>query len=124
MIADSIGVLLIEDEPNGAICGIVTDRDIVRRIAAGVDPATETLVSFADGVVTTIDESATRAEVIRKFKEHGVRRLPVLDESGELIGIVSLDDVLIELGDELSNIAAAIRTEFRHEISGRVDGDA
>lgn len=115
MIEDSIGALLVTDSPEGPIRGIVTDRDIVRRIAKGADADTETLGSHAETVVTTIDESATRAEAIHKFKAHGIRRLPVVDAAGRLSGIISLDDVLVELGDEMSDVASTIRSQFRHQ---------
>jgi len=115
MIEDSIGALLLTDTPGGEIRGIVTDRDIVRRIAKGADPATEILGSFAEQVVTTIHEGATRAEAIHKFKTHGIRRLPVVDDAGGLSGIISLDDVLVELGDEMSDVASTIRSQFRHQ---------
>ena len=117
MMAVSVGALLITDQPKGPIKGIVTDRDIVRRIGEGASPATATVEAFTDRVVTTINEGATRAEVAQKLKMHGVRRLPVVDKQGELTGIISLDDILVELGQEISDLASTIRAEFQTEIS-------
>ena len=123
MMADSVGALLITDEPKGVLEGIVTDRDLVQRIAEGADPAVETVASFVGRPVTTIHQGATRSEIANKLKAHGIRRLPVLDEAGELVGIVSLDDLLVDLGREMSDIAAAIRAEFRRETSDAQDFD-
>ncbi len=49
------------------------------------------------------------------MRENGIRRLPLLDADEKLVGIVSPDDLLLELGQEFGDIALAIRKEFREE---------
>src|SRR5689334_14027848 len=71
--------------------GIVTDRDIALRVvAAGRDAQTPVHEVMSGGLVTArlherLDTAATR------MRQHGVRRLPILDEAGRLVGMVSLD---------------------------------
>ena len=47
-----------------------------------------------------------------KSATHGIRRVPVVDSSGKLVGIVALDDVLVLIGQEMQNIAAALKVEL------------
>jgi CBS domain-containing protein len=115
-----IGALVIADPDGGKPIGIVTDRDLVTRIGAGADPSGENLRSFTERTLHSLPGGAGRREAIASMKAHGVRRLPLLDEAGHLVGLVSLDDLLLELaqelGGELTLIADAIRAGFAEEI--------
>lgn len=87
--------------------GIVTDRDIVMEVVAPeVDPAVVTLGDLVSwGGLATVEESDTCAETLRRMHERGVRRMPVINGSGVLVGIVSVDDFLPRYVDELSELA-------------------
>jgi len=94
--------------------GILTDRDIVRRVVAvGGDPNLTTAGDVMTKDVVTVSEDASLHKVLAEAKEHGVRRLPLLDSRGELSGMVSLDDVVAELSAELADLADAVRVEMR-----------
>ncbi|HEX9960188.1 MAG TPA: CBS domain-containing protein [Pyrinomonadaceae bacterium] len=85
---------------NGKLVGIVTDRDIViRAVAEGRD------ARAAIGDVMTTEIFAVRAEdfvfeAIRLMGDKQVRRVPVINESGELVGIIAIADVALETEDE------------------------
>jgi CBS domain-containing protein len=85
---------------NGKLVGIVTDRDIViRAVAVGKELAT------AIGDVMTAEIFAVRAEdfvfeAIRLMGDKQVRRVPVINENGELVGIIAMADVVLETEDE------------------------
>lgn len=85
---------------NGKLVGIVTDRDIVvRAVAEGRDATT------AIGEVMTSEVFAVRAEdfvfeAIRLMGDKQVRRVPVINENNELIGIIAMADVALETEDE------------------------
>ncbi|HLL99840.1 MAG TPA: CBS domain-containing protein [Pyrinomonadaceae bacterium] len=87
---------------NGKLVGIVTDRDIVvRAVAEGRDAATTAI-----GEVMTTEVFAVRAEdfvfeAIRLMGDKQVRRVPVINETGELVGIIAMADVALETEDEL-----------------------
>lgn len=85
---------------NGKLVGIVTDRDIVvRAVAEGKD------VSTVIGDVMTTEIFASKEndfvfEAIRLMGDKQVRRIPVVNDEGELVGIIAMADVALETEDE------------------------
>lgn len=85
---------------NGKLVGIVTDRDIVvRAVAEGFDVSTEI------GEVMTTEVFSAREddfvfEAIRLMGDKQVRRVPIINEQGELVGIIAMADVALETEDE------------------------
>jgi CBS domain-containing protein len=99
-------VVLVE---NGQPVGCVTDRDLaVSVLADGRDPS-DRACDHASAPVVTAAPDMDITEAAELMVEHGIRRLPVL-EGGELIGIVTLDDLAVRTGDaELAmNLASSI----------------
>lgn len=94
MAAGEIGdVVVVEDD---RVVGIVTDRDIVVRVLAqggGPDDPVRDALS-PDPVTTTPD--AEVGEVVRLMRSHAVRRVPVIEDDGRLVGIVSLGDLAVD----------------------------
>jgi CBS domain-containing protein len=92
--------------------GMVTDRDIVVKcIAEGGDPSSTKVSDLAEGKPVTIGADDSLEETLRTMKQHGVRRLPVID-GHELIGVVSQADVAKncpedKLGDLVEAISSA-----------------
>lgn len=96
--------------------GILTDRDIVRGvIAADVDPELTPVEDVMSSDLITARQTAGVFDVISTMCDEGVRRLPVLDEDGHLVGIIALDDLLLLLGTELVNLASISTTERHRE---------
>jgi CBS domain-containing protein len=92
--------------------GIVTDRDIVVAVVAkGVDPKSLQVadVMTREPVVALEEESVGAA--LRKMRKIGVRRLPVVGKQEELVGVISLDDIIDRLVGELEDAAGSIRSE-------------
>ncbi len=98
---------------NGKLVGLITDRDIaIRAVAEGKDTRT----ARAEEVMTTDIHSAQPndrvIEVIRKMGDKQVRRIPVVDGSENLLGIISMADVALEteedreLADALEEISS------------------
>jgi CBS domain-containing protein len=76
------------------LIGTVTDRDIaIRVVAEGKDPATTTLGEIASRELVTLDPAQDLDEALRLMAHHQVRRLPVVEEDGKLVGIVAQKDV-------------------------------
>jgi CBS domain-containing protein len=92
--------------------GVVTDRDIVVRcIAEGMDPSSTTVGTLAEGKPVTIGADSTIEETIRTMRNHGVRRLPVID-GHTLVGVVAQADIArhapdAEVGDLVEAISRA-----------------
>ena len=92
--------------------GIVTDRDIVVGVvAAELSPAALTLGEIMGPELVTAREDEDVFETIERMRSCGVRRMPVLAADGSLAGIVSLDDVLEALAEEMTQIASLIARE-------------
>ncbi len=87
-------------EDGNKLVGIVTDRDIVvRAIADGRDASTK-IGDVMTAEVFSVSENDFVFEAIRLMGERQVRRVPIVNESGELAGIIAMADVALETEDE------------------------
>lgn len=85
---------------NGKLAGIVTDRDIVvRAVAEGKDLSTE-IGDVMTTEIFSIKEDDFVFEAIRLMGDKQVRRVPITNETGELVGIIAMADVALETEDE------------------------
>jgi len=110
MKEENVGSVIIEEDDRPV--GIVTDRDLVVEVLEPrADPTTVTAADVMTETPVTVDTDAGVFEAIRQMHEHSVRRMPVTEADGNLAGIVTLDDLLILLSDELDNLAGVIETE-------------
>ncbi len=104
-----VGDVVVVDKPDAERMpiGIVTDRDIVVEVVAlGVDPNTVTLGDLMSwGGLVTVQESDSYVATLRLMNAKGIRRLPVINRAGILVGIVSIDDLLPRFVAELSELA-------------------
>ena len=107
MRAAGIGdVVVLEGEE---VCGIVTDRDIVvRGIAEGLDPRTNTLDDICSRILTTVSPDDSIDTAVSLMREKAIRRLPVV-KRGRPVGIVSIGDLAIERDSHsaLADVSAA-----------------
>jgi CBS domain-containing protein len=116
------GTLVVVDDPEGerTPAGIVTDRDIVvEALANELDPA-QTSVANIMGTRLVIGSAAeTLPEAIERMRLHSVRRLPVVDRGGRLVGIVTLDDMLTLHARQAAALAEIVSKEQTHEQRAR-----
>jgi CBS domain-containing protein len=117
-----VGDIVVVDEPDGERIpvGIVTDRDIVVSvIALGLDP-----LGLQVGDIMT-DDLLTAAEgddiymTIERMRLRGIRRVPVVTDSGALSGIVSADDLLGFLAEEMEELSRISPYQQQHERRAR-----
>jgi CBS domain-containing protein len=104
-----VGDVIVLDETNGLLRGIVTDRDIVvRGVAEGREPAKTTLSAVCTEAVFTISPGEPVTDAVRMMRDRAIRRLPVVEEERP-VGIVSLGDLAIQRdsGSVLAAISAA-----------------
>lgn len=100
-------VVVLEE---GRLCGILTDRDIVVRVlATGDDSSSVRVGDVCSRVLVTVSESDGISDAVRLIRAKAVRRLPVLDDDGKLVGIVSLGDLALARDPKstLGDISAA-----------------
>ena len=103
-------LVVVEGEPGGRRpIGILTDRDIVvYAVADGGALGERTVRACMNPNLVTAREREGLLEVIRRMRVHGIRRIPVVDEGGLLQGILSVDDVLDVLAEEVDDLAAVL----------------
>ena len=82
---------------DGKASGVITDRDALRVIARGVDPATTTVGDCVMRSLKTVSPSLDLLEAARVMREKGFRHLVVVDDNGELFGVFSMRDLVVGL---------------------------
>jgi CBS domain-containing protein len=106
----AIGDVIVSDDDGSAQIGVLTDRDIVVRVLAeGLDPHNTTAGQICSVNTVTVAPEDSIAEAIQRMRDAAVRRLPVVEGGGHVVGIVSLGDLAIERdeGSALADISAA-----------------
>jgi CBS domain-containing protein len=94
--------------------GIVTDRDVALAFGRGEDLTSMTAEDLMpEGEVRTVSADAEADQLPKRLEEARVRRLPVVDDDGKLVGIVTLDDVVATIGEELDDVASVIESQSR-----------
>lgn len=90
--------------------GVVTDRDLVVSVLAkDVDHLGRLLVSdILTGTVVTAREDERVHDALRRMRAHHVRRMPVVDREGNLVGIFSVDDMLELMASELADVSRLV----------------
>ncbi|HEX2063977.1 MAG TPA: CBS domain-containing protein [Acidimicrobiales bacterium] len=100
MADEHVGALPVLGE-GGRLRGLITDRDIVLKVVAlGQDPAQTRAGDIAQGQVVAVRPDASLEEAVRLLRDKDVRRLPVLDDEQQLIGMISEADLARELPPE------------------------
>lgn len=114
-------VVVIEDHIGKSVpVGIVTDRDIViELVATELDCKVITTGDIMIPKLTVIHESAGILEAIQLMTTKGIRRLPVVDSTGGLVGIITLDDLLLLLAKEFGALTKLVSREQKNEASKR-----
>lgn len=108
MRANDIGDVVVVDD-NGAISGILTDRDIVVRVVAeGRDPRVTRIGDIASRELTAASPDDPVDRAVQLMRERAIRRLPVVDK-GKPVGIVSIGDLALDRDPDsaLADISAA-----------------
>ena len=92
--------------------GIVTDRDIaLRGVSLCGDPGEALIESVMSTDILTIRKDAGIFDAIQEMKSAGVRRMPIVDSAGRLVGLVTVDDLIRLLAREMADIARIIGKE-------------
>jgi CBS domain-containing protein len=112
MAQNNIGCLVVEQ--NGKLCGIITDRDIALRVAGTAKDSQTTRVKeimTPDPIRISADKDLTQLTAL--MHAYHVRRVPIVNGFDTTLGIVTLDDLVAQLGAEMWQIGRAISEEFR-----------
>jgi CBS domain-containing protein len=100
--------------------GILTDRDIaVGLVAKALDADSLRVEEGMSGELITVRETDGVSQTIEAMRAKGVRRMPVVDARGSLVGIVTADDFVDLLAEELTALARMVSREQRREAQAR-----
>lgn len=107
MREENIGALVVVDD-EGRPVGIITDRDIVVSVVAYSKNPVEILVEeVMTKKLIVVQEDTSIFEILKILAKNNIRRVPVM-KKGKLVGIVSVDDLIVVITTELSNLALAL----------------
>lgn len=113
-----VGALVVTETQNHRVVpiGVVTDRDLVVEVlATGLDKAAITVGDIMTQELFTVKENTTIHDAINFMRRKTIRRLPIVNDTGELVGIITTDDVMEILSEEMLDLAKLIRWEQKKE---------
>jgi CBS domain-containing protein len=114
-------LVIVEQGKDGRVpIGILTDRDLVVEVMAKeMDPARFTVADVMSRDLLTAREQDGIFETIQRMRTHGVRRVPVVDKAGALLGIVSVEDLFSLLAEEMTDLVRVSAREQAVEVQAR-----
>ena len=96
--------------------GVLTDRDIVVGVVAkDADPRALRVGDLMTRQPVVVNENTSLSQALAEMRNIGVRRIPVVGRGGVLVGVLSLDDILSAISEELLGVAGSIRKELTME---------
>ncbi len=109
-------VVVDDGDDKAAPLGLLTDRDIVVEVLAkGLDPATTRVGAVIRTPVVIASETEDTSHALELMRVHGVRRLPIVNHEGTLIGIVTADDILRNLALDANSLVDIMSREQSRE---------
>lgn len=113
-----VGTLVVvsEDTAPARPVGLLTDRDLVIEVLAqSVNPEVVSVGDLCARRLVTAREDDALSDAVQVMSHNGIRRLVVVDADGALVGLLSMDDVIGVLAEELAGMSKAIDREARTE---------
>lgn len=113
-----VGDVVVVEQRDGqrVPVGILTDRDIVLELVAkSVDARSITVADAMSSQLLTAAEVDDVGDLIERMQGKGVRRVPVVNAKGELVGIVTVDDLVDLMAEQLAKLAGLVKREERSE---------
>lgn len=100
-------VVVDNDEP----VGVITDRTVALALETTPDVSELTAEDLLSESLVTATTDMTLSEALQRLNDETIRRLPIVDDDGAIVGIVTLDDILVALEAELSTVAEIIEAQ-------------
>ncbi len=122
-----VGDLVVVEQRGGERCpvGLITDRDlVVEIIAQKVDPASVTVGDLMTRDVETVHEATDFWDALLHMRSCGVRRVPVVDDRGGLVGIFTFDDALELVSEAMVDLVKIVAGQVGRERRTRPAGEA
>jgi CBS domain-containing protein len=124
---EHVGSVVVVEQRDGRTVpvGMLTDRDIaIEVVAFEMDAAALNAGDIMSPDLATVREDSNMIDVLAAMREHGVRRLPVCDASGALVGIVAADNLIEVLANEIDGLVGVVKAEQTRERGTRASRPA
>ena len=110
-------LVVVEESEDGRLpIGIITDRDIVVEVVAfEANPADILVKDVMSKELLIAKENEDVYDILERMKDKGVKRVPVVDLYGYLVGILSSDDILELISEEINDIVKILYKEVDKE---------
>ncbi len=106
-----VGAVLVQSQRR--LMGIVTDRDLMAKVVGqGRDARATRLGDIMSAPVLALAPADSQAEALRMMRERNVRRIPLVDGNGAAVGIVTLDDLILDEAATLEEIATVVQAQI------------
>ena len=122
MRSHHVGALVVtaEDEEGPRVMGLITDRDLtIEILARDLGSSSVRVGQVAQKNLVAVEGDADFDEALSTMKQHGVRRLLIIEPDGQLLGIISSDDLIDVLASQLGSLADAIKVGLAGEAEHR-----
>ncbi|MXS85910.1 CBS domain-containing protein [Nitrosomonas sp. HPC101] len=113
-----VGALVVTETQNNRVVpvGVITDRDLVVEVlATGLDKEAITVGDIMAQELFAVKENTAIHDAINFMRRKTIRRLPIVNDTGELVGIITTDDVMEILSEEMLDLTKLIRWEQKKE---------
>lgn len=111
MKREDVGLVPVTEEPSNKLIGVLTDRDIVMKVVAdGRDPRATAVSEVMTTDPIACQEHDSIETVMQQMASHQVRRIPIVDNDGAIVGIVAQADIATRLANprETGEVVQAI----------------
>ncbi len=113
MVENNLGLLVVCDPEDNGLRGVVSERDIIRSVAAGKD-ATMKVESISTPNVVTVKWNSEIADAAKAMNKHRIRHVVVVDDASKPIGVVSMRDLV----GERSTLRAILQSHDKEVFPG------
>jgi predicted transcriptional regulator len=120
MREENVGCVVIVDDVKGKLVpvGIITDRDItIEVVAEKVNPLDVTVGDLVFKPLVSVNQEDDLNESLKIMRQKGIRRLPVVDYEGSLVGILAVDDYLALMAEQFNDLVGLFDQELKNECS-------
>ena len=113
-----VGDLVVVEKAGGQArpVGIITDRDtVIEVVAQKIDPDSLTVNDIMSTDPVSVVEATSLLDTLDLMKQHGIRRMLVVDDSGSLQGLLTADDAIELIAEQLSDLIQLVNREVTRE---------
>ncbi len=109
MHRERVGTVIVTQGEDHRVAGVITDRDIVRAQLTHVADFSQLSTAATMSTDPLLVAAETdMADALRRMRLRGVRRAPVVNADGKLVGLLSADDLLAQIAREIAGLAAVV----------------